>query len=122
MKFEEVDQAVFTWFCQARSHSIPVSGPIIQEKAIAIAKTAQPDTKFVASNGRPTKFLNRHEIVFRAISGEGGSTNSEIVHEWIQRLPEICLPYKPEDVFNIDESGLFYKQRPRLVSVEKNRS
>lgn len=105
------------WFCQARSNFIPVSGPILQEKAMTIAKTAKPDTKFVASKGWLTKFLNRHEIVFRAISGEGGSTNSEIVHEWIHRLPEICLPYKPEDVFNIDETGLLYKQRPRKSYV-----
>lgn len=113
MRYDEVDQAVFTWFCQARSHFIPVSGPILQEKAMAIAKIANPDTKFSASNGWLRKFLNRHEINFRTISGEGGSTDSEVINEWIQRLPEICLPYEPEDVFNIDETGLFYKQRPK---------
>lgn len=89
---------------------------------MVIAKTAQADTKFMASNGWLSKFLNRHEMVFRAISGEGESTNSEIVGEWIQKLPEICLPYKPEDVFNIDETGLLYKQRPRKSYVKSTES
>ena len=32
-KYEEVDNAIFTWFNQARSNNIPISGPILLEKA-----------------------------------------------------------------------------------------
>lgn len=116
LKYDDVDQGTFTWFCIARSFNIPVSGPLIQAKALA--RAINPETTFTASNGWLKKFLRRHEIVFRIISGEGAETDSTIVADWLTKLPEIHASYKPEDIFNIDETGLFYRQTPRKSYVE----
>lgn len=117
--YNAVDRAVHTWFCNARSRNIPVNGNILQVKALQIAREHNPQTKFVASNGWLEKFLKRNDIVFRAICGEGSSTDQEVVDSWTAQLPTILANYKPEDVYNIDETGLFFKQIPRKSYVEK---
>jgi len=51
--FQDVDRAVFTWICEVRSRNLPLSGPIVQKKALAFASSLGfPD--FTASNGGPT--------------------------------------------------------------------
>ncbi len=39
LKYPEIDKAVKEWFDLARENNIPISGPIIQEKAKLIAET-----------------------------------------------------------------------------------
>ena len=36
-EFQDVNNAVWRWFCMARESLIPVSGPMIQEEALQIA-------------------------------------------------------------------------------------
>ncbi|VDI00273.1 Hypothetical predicted protein [Mytilus galloprovincialis] len=49
-KYGELNDLVFQWFKQARAKNIPLSGPIIQEKALELAETLDL-TDFKASNG-----------------------------------------------------------------------
>lgn len=98
MRYEAVDRAVYTWFCNARSRNIPVNGSIIHK----IARSFDPQTKFKASNGWHDKFIRRNDMVFRVLSGEGASVNSEIVDSWTKRPPSICANYNPENIFNAD--------------------
>lgn len=96
-----------------------MNGIIIQAKALQIAREQNPQTKFIASNGWLDKFLKRNDIVFRAICGEGSSVNEEVVESWTAELPTILANYKPEEIYNIDETGLFFKQLPRKSYVQK---
>lgn len=119
LRYEAVDRAVHTWFCNARSRNIPVNGSIIQEKAIQIARSFDPQTNFKASNGWLDKFIKRNDMVFRVLSGEGASIDSEVVDSWTEGLPAICANYNPENIFNTDETGLFFKQTPCKTYVQK---
>ena len=47
---EDLDEAVFTWFKNARSNNIPVNRIIIKEKALSLAKNLEL-TDFRASDG-----------------------------------------------------------------------
>lgn len=49
-KFGDLNHLVYKWFKQARSKHIPLSGPIIQEKAMCFAQELNIDD-FKASNG-----------------------------------------------------------------------
>ena len=58
----DVNEAVYTWYWLARQRNIPISGPLVQEEALQIAKTIDPETKFKASNDWLESFKRRHNL------------------------------------------------------------
>lgn len=67
--FEDVDAAVLIWFKDARSQNVPVSGPMLQEKARQFAD-ALDITGFEASAGWLHRFRERNRITWQVVSGE----------------------------------------------------
>lgn len=118
---DEVNSLVFEFFTACRSKNIPVNGPMLQLKARKIAD-AVGDAEFQASNGWLEKFLKRHNIEFKCISGEGHDVDSSAVQSWKAHLPEICKNFKPEDIYNCDETGVFFKQLPSKTLAAKRES
>ncbi len=52
--FAKVDQACYEWFMQQRSRSVPITGPILREKALQFYYKLYPnadDEKFKATTG-----------------------------------------------------------------------
>ncbi|XP_041366852.1 major centromere autoantigen B-like [Gigantopelta aegis] len=49
-KFDKLNELIWQWFCQARAKNIPISGPIIHEKASEFAKELAV-ADFKGSNG-----------------------------------------------------------------------
>ena len=64
---------------------------------------------FKGSNGWLESFLKRNNIVFKTQSGEHAEVNRDTVSQWRETLPSLCKGYSPKDIFNMDETGLFYK-------------
>ncbi|KAG5873643.1 hypothetical protein JTB14_036189 [Gonioctena quinquepunctata] len=81
-----------TWFIQAQSQRIPLSGPIIMTKAIEMIEKLDADPNFKASMGCLVKFKFRHGIRQLDISGEklcnNGLNNetlpTEKVTDWLE--------------------------------------
>jgi len=115
---EEINELVWAWFGRARSKDIPLSGPIVQEAAKEFAQRLGKGN-FRASNGWLESFRKRHQIEFRTLHGESQSADSSSASDFLSRLPIIMEGYKPEDIFNADETGLFYKALPKKSLVEK---
>lgn len=109
---DEINELVYKWFLDATSRHVNVSGPLLKEKALKFAEDLAV-TSFKASNGWLDSFLRRNNIVFKKQSGERAEVNAEVVSDWKSRLPAICEGYRPEDIFNMDETGLFYKDGTR---------
>ena len=57
----EVNELMFQWFQIARERGIPISGPLLQEKARKYAEELGI-SKFTASNGWLATFQSRHKI------------------------------------------------------------
>lgn len=117
-KFSELNEAVLQWFKCARSKHIPLSGTLIKEKAIQIAE-AVGERDFCASNGWLEKFCHRNNIVFKSICGESADIDEEVLTEWKSRLPLICAGYTDRDIYNLDETGLFFRALPTKTLMEK---
>ena len=46
------------------------------------------------------------------ITGESGDVSGSTLSSWKERLPEIVQMYRSEDVWNLDESGVFWQALP----------
>ncbi|XP_046661293.1 tigger transposable element-derived protein 4-like [Homalodisca vitripennis] len=110
-EFKDVDESVYQWLKQCRDKNLPVSGPILKEKAAQFAaQLNKPD--FRASNGWLQNFKKRNEVIFKKVTGESASVDDNVCTEWSQKLPDLVKGYKPDDIFNADETGLFYQCLP----------
>ena len=110
--YKDLDAALLAWFKQARSSDIAISGPLLVAKANLLAKDLGHDN-FAVTTGFIDRWKTRHLIGMKKISGEENSVPEEAIEPWISSiLPDLLKKYKPEDVYNADETGLFYKLQP----------
>ena len=105
-RVEDVDAGLLTWFKQSRAQGAPISGPIVMEKAGELAQELGID--FVPCSGWHGRFKRRHGIIFKAVSGEAASVDMSTG----SALKELLQLYKPDDIFNADETGIFFKCVP----------
>lgn len=111
-KHEDLDQALLKWFKEQRSSDTPLSGHIMLTKAQQLAELMNLD--FECSSGWIDRFKKRHNIVFGKICGEAKEVNQSVPREWIAtEWPKIIDEYGSENIFNGDETGLFYKLAPQ---------
>lgn len=115
----DIDAALLKWFKQCRSANIPVSGPLLQEKATEFGQMFGVD--FTCSNGWIDRFKARHSITFAKICGEAKSVDQNVTNDWLNETwPVLRQSYRDEDIFNGDETGLFYKLTPEKTLQFKN--
>ncbi|CAF1419046.1 unnamed protein product [Adineta steineri] len=115
---QQLDQKVYEWFVTQRSKNIPISGPLIQEQARQIRQQLDPtNDDFKASNGWLEKFRKRHGIKYKSICGESATVDASIVDEWLSRISSVINKLDLSDVYNADESGLFFKALPNRSLV-----
>lgn len=107
----QIDKICLEWFIRARNQHIPISGPLIKTKAKEVAKALKYNN-FSASDGWLQKWRKRHNVSFKCISGESADVNLDDVDQFRQKLPAMLLGYKPRDIFNADESGLYFRALP----------
>jgi hypothetical protein len=79
-------------------------------------------TNFKAINGYITRFVKRFDIKYESKSGESESVSEILVNEWKTKLIEKYSKYEPRNVWNIDETGLFWRLiQKKLIQCLKNR-
>uniref|UniRef100_A0A1X7STD0 HTH CENPB-type domain-containing protein n=1 Tax=Amphimedon queenslandica TaxID=400682 RepID=A0A1X7STD0_AMPQE len=84
----------------------------IIKKALEIARSLDKDTTFKASNGWLDCFKKRHGIQQMTVSGECGDVSEATVTGWHDRVKSLIAGYSPEDIWNTDETGCFYRALP----------
>ncbi|CAF2983977.1 unnamed protein product [Rotaria sp. Silwood2] len=108
----QISDGVYEWFVLQRSKRIPISGPILQAYAQKIAGELCDTGAFRASSGWLDRFKSRYNVQFRMICGEAAAVNHDVIEDWTSRLPIILEGYNECDVYNCDETGLFFKLIP----------
>ena len=53
--------------------------------------------------------------------GEADEVSLTTIQAWIERFPELCQDYEPQNILNIDGLGLFFKALPEKSLAEKTK-
>ena len=109
-----VDQALYVWFRQMREKGVPVTGPILLEKAVEFHSLLYPESprSFDASYGFQWRFCSRFGIKSLSICGEKLSADLVSADEFAQNFAVLTEGYTPDQIFNCDKTGLYYKMLP----------
>jgi len=110
--FREIESHLLLWFADIRMRNLPISCEMLLEQANIIGKNLGL-SDFNCSSSWVNRFRKRHSIVVGTVSGEALSVNVNTVQDWLgNQWPKIREGYSNKDIFNADETGLFYKCLP----------
>ena len=76
-------------------------------------------SEFKASNGWFERLLKRNDINLKTISGESSAVDEEVVENWKTNLKQHMKVFDFRDIFNFDETGVFYKLLPNKSYILK---
>ena len=83
----------------------------LKAEALAIAKDLNfPD--FSASNGWLDSFSSRHQLRYSTLHGESAGVDTSVCDQWRQQLPRPCEGYALKDIWNCNETGVFFQSVP----------
>ncbi|XP_064479113.1 tigger transposable element-derived protein 6-like [Ornithodoros turicata] len=118
--FEDVDKAVLKWFLEVRSQNIPVTGPMLCAMAKDFSVIFGVGDQFKGTQGLLRAFRARHDIVSKGLAGEEKSTPQDVAIGWREKeLKKVLLEYEPDDIFNADQTALFFKLLPERTMKVK---
>ncbi|OKP10331.1 CENP-B protein 2 -like protein [Penicillium subrubescens] len=109
-----LDQALFEWQRRHINAGFPISGPLIRMKAVEYWKKIPVYAELpgpLFSDGWLTRFKKRHSIRYHTFHGEAASVPASI-HDEMKPIKAICDQYQPDDIYNMDETGLFWRRMP----------
>ncbi|CAB4431191.1 unnamed protein product [Rhizophagus irregularis] len=109
--YPQIEEAMSIWVDQQISKDLVLSGPIIQEKAKEFAKLFDIND-FSASAGWLKNFKRRNNLHTFKIRGEAGSAPTDEIPNMRAELQEILKEYELRDIWNCDETALFWRLLP----------
>ena len=121
-KDQQVESALKLWFTNVRQRDARVDGPLMQQKAEQLAAQMGKEN-FVATAGWFNRWKKRENIVFKRTHGEQRDADFSAADAWIEKeWPKIIAEYSPENIYNADETGLYYRALPEHTYLFKNES
>ena len=122
---EKVDEAVYLWYVQKRSQGIPITGPILREKAQLFYQQLHGDSSsstFQASTGWQWRFCQRHGIRQLSLQGEKLSADLDAPDPFREKLLDLIEDegFTLEEIYNCDETGLYYRLLPEKTLAARS--
>ena len=121
-KNAELEAALQLWFSSTRAQNAVITDAVLREKA----KQYGADlgiTDFSYSNGWMQRFKVRAGISSQVICGESAGVDQNTVSRGRQQARELVEGYALRDVYNLDETGLFFRMLPdrSLTTTDKTK-
>ncbi|KAM7309540.1 tigger transposable element-derived protein 6-like [Ixodes scapularis] len=117
--YGDVEDSLYQWFLTTRNRNVPISGPILAAKAKKFASLLGREN-FEPGGGWIQRFKDRHGIVYKNVVGEAASLDVNAKDEWLAtKLPELLERFQESDIFNGDETALFYEMLPTKTHALK---
>ena len=114
--FPIIEEALALWVESALQASLVINDDILSSKALEFAFLCK-ENKFKGSNGWVDNFKKRHNLKQYNMHGEAASAPLQDLDAMRENIRQVLKNYDPKDIFNCDETGLFWKMRPsRTIS------
>ncbi|XP_043263000.1 tigger transposable element-derived protein 1-like [Colletes gigas] len=131
---DDVERLLLIWINEKQLQGDTINESIICEKAKVIfadlvkktpgSSTAGEEVQFKASRGWFEKFKRRTGIHSVVRHGEAASSDTKAAENFIADFKKLedSEGYLPQQVFNCDETGLFWKKMPKrtYITAEEN--
>ncbi|XP_037659571.1 jerky protein homolog [Choloepus didactylus] len=114
-KLEHLDRVLYEWFLAQRSEGVPVSGPMLIEKAKDFYEQMRLTEPCVFSGGWLWRFKARHGIKKLDASGEKPAADHQAAEQFCDFFRSLIAEHSlsPEQFYNADETGLFWRCLPQ---------
>jgi hypothetical protein len=126
---EEIKRLLKIWLDDQAQKLIPVSQDIISSKAKSlyddlkkrIGESVRDETSFSARHGWFDRFKRRANFYNLKLSGEAASADNDAAPTYPAQLSQLIEEggYCVCQVFNVDETGLFWKKMPARNLIAK---
>ena len=133
-RFPFIEKNLMDFMTIARAARMPVTDSVLRMKALMLRdvclqnRNLNEQTKimlqhFTASEGWVAGFVKRNALRSVSLHGEGGSVNVVEVCSQIFELHKELASYSLENMYNVDETSLFFKLFPEktYISQHENR-
>lgn len=113
-KLEHLDRVLYQWFLARRAEGVPVSGPMLIEKAKDLYGQMRLSEPCVFSGGWLWRFKARHGIKKLDASGEKQVADRRAAEQFCGFFRSLAAEHglSPEQVYSADETGLFWRGLP----------
>lgn len=125
----KMEKALYIWIEDCEQKKVPLDGNILKQKALKIfehlknanGSNNQSPRVFSASSGWFENFKKRFALHNVKLGGERASADTESAEAYPAKLQKIIEDggYTADQVFNADETGLYWKKMPSRTYVAK---
>ena len=109
-KHDDINEALAVWVQQAVRDEVVISGAVLRKKWADFARLKQlPEVEWLKlSDGWVAAFKDRLNLRQHVLHGEASSASMELVIAERDRLKKELADWAPENIYNEDETGLYY--------------
>lgn len=119
-KSNDVEEALLLWFKHVREKNAPITRDVLLTKAGQLASEFGIEN-FTPTDGWLTRWKNRNNIVYKKMHGESLQSDVNESQRWLSEvLPELLREYAHADIFNADETALYYRATPDATLTFKD--
>lgn len=125
--FTQVEERLLQFFSMARKGGVSVTRDVLHVRAVKLRDELlenmtdeggkQALAKFSASEHWISNFVRRHQLKSVTLHGQAGSVDHKKIEQGMKQLRKDLQPYSLDRIYNMDETGLFYRLLPRKSYV-----
>ena len=124
-----MEELLHVWIEDRRSNGFPLSGNLIRTQAKSLYADVQNTSgesstgrTFSASCGWFARFKSRYNLRNVSLLGERASADAEAANSFVDDFETVIsdLGLSPKQVYNVDETGLYWKKMPKSTYITKN--
>ena len=115
--YPKLDEALFIWMRQMREKNITITGPMLKEKAVLLIPRLYTNQagEFTACTCFIWRFCKRHNLSAISVLGEIISADKISAESFCLSFRNRIREFNLHQIFNCDETDLWYKLTPRTT-------